>query len=545
MRGRATPARRAARLRAEFERAGPTFAKLAQQLAMRADVLPYIYCAELSKMLDQAPAFPTDQAIAIIERGLGRPLADMFDVFDPEPIGSASLACVFQAQLKTGERVAVKVRRPGIGLLISADLRALGWLLQFGEIMTLIPAGLTRGFVEDFRSILMEELNFRNEARVTDLFRQRATKRKKGVTAPKVHFAFCSEEVMVSEFVSGVWMWELMAAIDRNDQLFLARVRKQGIEPKALASKLIRIMQREIQEEMFFHADPHPANLIVMPNNGVCFIDFGAIGRFSTQTRNTLREFQHQMIRGDVGRMVNSALGLMGQLPPMDIDKIRIALEKVYTEGLYALNSRGSEWWEKTAAQGWLRFMEVAREFKLPATFDAILMFRIVFSYDTIIVRLNKDIDVRKEWQAYYREAAKEAKKRVQANFKRRLRGPTDMDYMAMEQLGDAMGQFAFRLQRTLENPIVHFRNMVGKLAYVVSLFLRLGFMAGILYGLTVVADVIAKRWFNYEIDWGSITDRATTFGWVQLALILVGLVVIRRIILRLNVPDTRLGADR
>ena len=124
---------RAVRLRRAFERGGPTFAKLAQQLSMRADMLPYAYCAELSKMLDRAAAFPTEKAIAIIERNLGRPLGDVFEVFDPTPIGSASLACVFQAQLKTGERVAVKVRRPGIGPLIAADLRAMDWMLLAGR----------------------------------------------------------------------------------------------------------------------------------------------------------------------------------------------------------------------------------------------------------------------------------------------------------------------------------------------------------------------------------------------------------------------------
>jgi len=128
LRGRASVQRRAVRLRRVLEDGGPTFAKLAQQVSMRADMLPYAYCAELGKMLDQAPAFPLEQAIEIIERTLGQPLADVFEIFDPEPIGSASLACVYQARLRTGTRVAVKVRRPGIGPLIAADLRALDWL---------------------------------------------------------------------------------------------------------------------------------------------------------------------------------------------------------------------------------------------------------------------------------------------------------------------------------------------------------------------------------------------------------------------------------
>src|SRR5688572_3230014 len=139
LRRRSSNQTRAVRLRRVFENAGATFAKLAQQLSMRADMLPYEYCVELAKMLDQSPAFPTEQAIAIIERNLGCPLGEVFETFDPVPIGSASLACVFQGQLKTGERVAVKVRRPGIGPLIAADLRALDWVLILGETLTLIP----------------------------------------------------------------------------------------------------------------------------------------------------------------------------------------------------------------------------------------------------------------------------------------------------------------------------------------------------------------------------------------------------------------------
>jgi ubiquinone biosynthesis protein len=171
VRGQASVERRAVRLRQAFEVGGPTFAKLAQQLSMRADMLPYPYCVELSKMLDQASAFPTEQAIEIIERSVGRPLTDIFDAFDPKPIGSASLACVFQAQLKSGERVAVKVRRPGIGPLIAADLRAFDWILIFAETLTVLPPGVTRRFREDFETILFSELNFRAEARHTNIFR--------------------------------------------------------------------------------------------------------------------------------------------------------------------------------------------------------------------------------------------------------------------------------------------------------------------------------------------------------------------------------------
>ncbi len=544
-RGRATNQTRAVRLRRVFENAGPTFAKLAQQLSMRADMLPYEYCVELAKMLDQSPAFPTEQAIAIIERSLGRPLSEVFEAFDPVPIGSASLACVFQGELRTGERVAVKVRRPGIGPLIAADLRALDWVLILGETLTLIPPGVTRRFREDFETILFNELNFRAEARHTELFRKRAAKRKKGVTAPRVHFDYCTEEVMVSEFVSGVWMWELMAAVDTHDQEFLAKVRRIGIEPKSLARKLVMIMQREVQEELFFHADPHPANLIIMPNNKICFIDFGAIGRFSTQTRKTVREFQYHMVRGEIGRMVNCALTLLGPLPPMDVERVRVETEKIYADSVYAMQSDEAEWWEKSAAQSWLRFLEVARQLSIPASFEAIQFFRTTFAYDAVVMRLDKDFQVTRVWEAYAKELAKEARLRVQKSFRERRGGLTDMDYSNMEQFGDVFTQFFFQLQRNIENPIVQFRNIVGKIAYIASLVLKFGYLIAAVVGIATVADAIAKNWFDYQIDWASILERATTFGWVQLSLIAIILVVIRRIILRLNLPDTRLGPER
>jgi ubiquinone biosynthesis protein len=542
---RASVARRAVRLRHVFENAGATFIKLGQQLSMRADMLPYAYCAELGKMLDSVPAFPTEQAIAVIERNIGRPLGEVFEAFDPVPIGSASLACVYQARLHTGERVAVKVRRPGVGLLIAADLRALDWLLIAGETLTIIPPGVTRRFRDDFETVLSNELNFRAEARFTELFRRRAEKRKKGVTAPQVYFQYCSEEVMVSEFVSGVWMWELMEAVDRNDQEFLAKVRHIGIEPKSLARKLVRVMQREVQEELFFHADPHPANLVIMPNNKICFLDFGAIGRFTTQTRKSVREFQHHFVKSDIGRLTNTALAMLGPLPPMDVEAIRWELEKIYADAIYAMNSEDAEWWEKSSAQAWLRFLEVARKFHIPATFDTIQFFRTTFAYDAVIIRLNPDIDILKEWSAYAREVAKGARVRVQKNIRRRSGGLTDDDYLALEEFSDVVGQFFFQLQRNMESPIIHFRNIVGKIAYITSLISKLCWLAGAALGLGFIANGIARDWFGYQIDWVRMLERATTFGWIQLGLIALLLIVLRRIIIRLNLPDTRLDPDR
>jgi hypothetical protein len=360
-----------------------------------------------------------------------------------------------------------------------------------------------------------------------------------------VYFKYCTDEVLVSEFVSGVWMWELMAAVDRDDREFLSRVARIGIDPKVLARKIVVIMQREMQEELFFHADPGPANLVIMPNNQICFIDFGAIGRFSTQVRKVLREFQHHVIRGDIGRMVNSSLSLLGPLPPTDVERIRHELERIYADWIYAVNSRDAEWWERSSAYAWLRFLEVARQFRIPVSAEMIQFFRTTFSYDAIITRLDKNLDVVRALQAYTRQAAREARQRVCNSLRQRLLGPTDMDYLGIEAFGDMITQGIFQLQRNIETPIVHFKNIVGKIAYVSSVFLKLAYLIVLVLGIGLVTSIIAKRWFGYEIAWGAILDWATTFGWLQLAVIAVVLVLIRRIVIRLSLPDTRLNPER
>jgi ubiquinone biosynthesis protein len=532
--------RRAVRLRRVFEDIGGSFAKLGQQLSLRADILPYAYCVELSQMLDNARPFPTSEAIAIIKRNLGRRLEDVFAVFDPVPIGSASLACVWQATLKSGERVAVKVRRPGIGRIIAADLRAFGWLLNVGTTLTLIRPGRTEHLQRDLGMILFDELNFRAEARYTDLFRRRSQKRGE-VTAPRIYFQYCAEEVIVSELVSGVWMWELMAAVDSDDQEFLRKVRASGIEPKSLARKLFLIMQREAMDEPFHHADPHPANLIVLPNNVICFIDFGAIGRFSTQTRKAWRELWYHFMIGDVSRLTNAAMHFFGQLPPMDVNRLTRLLQEGFADFLYAVISRDAEWWERSSAQLWLRFIEVAQQFDIQVSRETLQLFRATLLYDTIITRLDRNIDYAREFSAYVRNAAQDSRERARQNRGRRVMGLTDMDYLGLEQVADSAGQLLYKLERGIQNPLVKFRNMAGKVAYTGTLLLRLAYLTVAAAGIAVLADKTSTAWYGRGIDWSAVVSR----WWVQLTMIVIAMVLIRRIVIRLSVPDHRVDPDR
>jgi ubiquinone biosynthesis protein len=536
--GRASIQSRAIRLREIFDDAGVSFAKLAQQLSLRADLLPYAYCAELSKMLDRAQAFPTAEAMAIIERSLGRPLNEMFSAFDPDPIGSASLACVYQAALKSGEMVAVKVRRPGIGALLAADLRAFDWLLIVAEALTLIRPGLTKEFRHDIRILLMGELNFRVEARYTEMFRLRAEKDAAGLTAPRVYFQYCTDEVLVSELMSGLWMGELMAAVDRDDRDFLSNAKSMGIDPIVVARRLMHSAHREILEHNFFHADPHPANLVILPDSRICFIDFGAVGRFSTGIRNIWRELQYHMASYDVGRMVNCSVRLAEPLPPMDVDAANKEIEEFYADWVRAVRSTDAEWWERSSAQIWLRYVNVASEYGIPVSLNTLQFFRATLLYDSIIIRLDKDIDPVREFKVYAREAAKAARGRVHQAARSRLGGPTRMDELRIEQLADAANQFAFKFQRRAEDPIQHFRAILGKISYTISVLLRIAYLTLILGALGLVAELVADRCCGRQISWSAILESAASAVWFWVIVLFAAVVVVRRILMRVSEQD-------
>src|SRR5262249_23903712 len=155
-----------------------------------------------------------EQAIERIEAVAKRPIREVFKVFDPDPIGSASIGCVYRAILPSGEKVAVKVRRPYVGERFAADLRALGWIMELAEGLAISRPGMTHDLRLELKKMLFEELNYALEARYTELFARRAKKKQQDyIGAPKVYFELSGEDVLVTEFVSGVFLWEILAVI--------------------------------------------------------------------------------------------------------------------------------------------------------------------------------------------------------------------------------------------------------------------------------------------------------------------------------------------
>lgn len=476
LRGNDTIERRAVRLREIIVKLQGTAVKIGQQMAMRIDLMPYIYGVELSKMLDKVPPFETDYAVKRIEAVTGKPLGETFAEFEPEPIGSASVACVYRAVLHTGETVAIKVRRPNIGETFVADCQALAWIFRLLEFLTLMRPGLSHNFLFEFRNMLIEELDFVKEARHTELFRRRVHKRLSHVTAPRVYFDLSGDDVLVMEFVTGIWVGDLIAFVEHKDAAALAQLRRLNIDPEKVSRKLFRVNQFCVYENILFHADPHPSNILIRPNNTIVFIDFGAVGAYTTMERNNWRQLNYYHQREDIGRMAQSALALLEPLPPIDIDEFRQRLEKVFWQDLYAFKSKNAKWFERTSIRIWMSFLELTREYNVPMNLNTLRMIRSTLLYDTVCARLFPKVNTWRENRKYMKSTARRARRRVRRGFFKRLcGGPTKSDYQRIEQIQGLCNRTLYLYQRWLDNPLYRFSLLIKKAVYAITNIIKAG----------------------------------------------------------------------
>lgn len=540
LRRRNTEESRARRLRETFEEMGTTFIKLGQQLSMRLDLLPYAYTSELEKMLDKVAPFPTDEAIRTIEQATGQPLGEYFSAFDPEPIGSASVACVYKAVLRSGETVAVKVRRPVIVPLLAADMRALGWLLAIAELLFL-PPGFSENFIFELRTMLMEELDFTREARFADLYRRRMrkTKQLRYVSVPRVYFEHSNDAVMISEFVSGIWLTEVLLALETRNRQALDKLEEMSFDPVILARRIQVIARFNNFENIFFHADLHPANILIQPGNKIVLIDFGSCGSFSKKELISWRRWFDAQSTNDVGGMVQAALAILEPLPPIDRDEFAMKLESMFWNDLYAIKSKHSEWWERISARLWMGFLKLSREHQIPMRLNTLRMIRASMLSDTIAARLDNDQDPYREFRYYEKSAGRRAKKRIKKRL-HYLLGPSK--YIRIEQGIESAIKFVYQVQRGFDAlTSIRLGAIVAKSAYAVILLLRLTITVSASAGALVVA-----RWSLGRLGWIklaqsnplTILSDVLQSGTFQVYVLVLAVITLRFIFHRLHHTD-------
>lgn len=278
---------RSERVRMACEELGPTYVKLAQVLSTRPDLVPDEFVKEFSKLQDQVPTFDSQEAVKIVERELGRPKEEVFAVFEKEPIASASIGQVHRAETIDGDVVAVKVQRPGIRKIIEVDLEI---MLHLATLME----GHVEEFsfhqpvkiVEEFTRVLEKEIDYRVEASNTQRI-ERQFLDDPNVYIPKVYTEISTGSVLVTEFIDGIRIKKLAESVPA------------GLDRKVVIDRGADVCLRQIFEFGFFHADPHPGNIFVLPGNVVCLLDFGMVGTLDRFTRETLVDLINAVVQRD------------------------------------------------------------------------------------------------------------------------------------------------------------------------------------------------------------------------------------------------------
>lgn len=295
------------RLRMAFADLGPTFIKFAQVLSSRPDLITVQYANEFKKLQDEVPPFDIEEAKKIIKDELKKDINEIFSSFEEVPIAAASIAQVHRAVLLDGSNVVVKIQRPNIKEQIETDISILNYIARlldkyFPESRFFNPIGI----VEEFAKTVRKELNFLEEARNCNKFR-RNFERNPNIYFPKIYSEFVTEKVILMERIDGVRIDDL-AALD-----------KMGIDRKLIAKIGVDAYLKQILEDGFFHADPHPGNIFVMPNNVIAFLDFGIVGRVSEDLKENLANTFIALIEKDFDRLIDQYIEL-GIIPENIVD---------------------------------------------------------------------------------------------------------------------------------------------------------------------------------------------------------------------------------
>ncbi|PLX73642.1 MAG: ubiquinone biosynthesis protein UbiB [Desulfuromonas sp.] len=423
------------RLRLAMEELGPTFVKLGQVLSTRPDLIPQEYAAEFSKLQDKVPPEKTDSIREQIELELGQPVNELFVDFRDEPIAAASIGQVHLAQLKSGEKVVVKVLRPGISHTIETDLDILMGLAYLVE--NHLPEGLIIdpiAIVREFRRIVQRELDFTREAHTIDRFAANFED-DETVFIPKVHWQYSGTTTLTMDFVDGIKVSET------------ERLKAEGYELPEIARNGADAFLRQVLEFGLFHGDPHPGNVFILPGNVICMLDYGMVGHLDDSLKYHLLDLIICVVERDTDRLISQLVYAGDISEETDRKQLKRDLSEFIDDyheiSLQNLNT----------GKLLTEFIEILQHHRIKFPADLILLGKALVAMEGVGRQLDPEFDMVAHLKPF-----------IEQLIRKRL-SPTNVSREAMR-----MGQSYLQLLKTLPGDVKEFVNRVNRNKFKIDL---------------------------------------------------------------------------
>jgi len=312
--------RRAVQLRELLTNLGPAYIKIGQALSTRPDLVPPVYLEELTRLQDQLPPFPNEIAYQFIEEEIGAPPEDIYSELTPDPIAAASLGQVYRGKLKsTGEEVAVKVQRPDLRDRITIDLYILRRLAAWAQNTIKQVRSDLVGILDELGERIFEEMDYINEGENAERFFQ-LYGHIKDVYVPKIYWEYTNRRVLTMEWINGLKLTQVK------------EIAALGIDARYLVEVGVQCSLRQLLEHGFFHADPHPGNLLATYDGKLAYLDFGMMSEIQPPQRYGLIEAIVHVVNRDFDALAHDYVKLDFLTPDVDLTPIIPAFANVFAD---------------------------------------------------------------------------------------------------------------------------------------------------------------------------------------------------------------------
>jgi ubiquinone biosynthesis protein len=381
------------RIRLALSSLGPTFVKFGQLLSTRPDLVGVELAAELTKLQADVPADSFEVVRQTIERGYGRPLEQIFSSFSPEPIASASIGQVHLARLPGGQEVVVKVPHADVARRVDADLEILAGLAQLAERIDEFRSLQPCALVAEMTRTMKRELDFRRELRNLTQFANQF-RDTEGVHIPQVYPELCSAHMLTMEHMNGTKLGDLTGPLRPGDQLACLA----NVDLAAMARRGANLYLQMIFDLGLYHADPHPGNIMIMPDGRIGLLDFGMVGRISEQLREDIESMLSAMVSRDVPLLV-TLVKRVGSCP-LDLDEQALETEIADFTGHYAtMRMSGFD------MSGALReFISIVRRFEITLPSEAALLIKVLIQLEGTSQLLDPQFSLMDVMKPYHRK---------------------------------------------------------------------------------------------------------------------------------------------